>query len=387
MNWFLFLCSIAGLLSSTVYLILTLEAARRFRAAPQRLPQEAHSWPMVTVLKPLHGMEPQLERNLESFFLLEYPTFELIFGVRNVDDPAVAIVDSLQRKYPNIQTKMVFSGEPEYPNAKVFSLEKMIAVASGSYFVITDSDVFVRTDCLEQVIGPLLDPAVGVVTCLYRGVPAGGFWSTLEALGMSIEMPSGVLVAKMLEGMKFALGPTMATRKDVLQAIGGIAALGSYCADDYALGHFAHRLGKEVVLSQHVIDHIATNTTFRSSLAHQVRWMRSTRFSRGAGHVGTGLTYAVPFGLIACFTAYSIYGWQTSLVFLIWALINRVIQALVIGWKVIGDQRSLQFCWLYPARDLMGFFVWCASFWGSEIVWRKERYQLIADGKMVRKSL
>jgi ceramide glucosyltransferase len=384
---FLLVCSLVGLISSTIYLILVLEAARRFHTESRERSRQGHSWPMVSVLKPLHGMEPQLERNLESFFLQDYPDFELIFAARNVEDPALTIVHTLRRAYPNIRTKIVFSGEPAYPNAKVFSLHMMIAVASGSYLVITDSDVFVQPDCLKQVIVPLLDPAVGVVTCLYRGVPVGGFWSSLEALGMSIEMPSGVLVAKMLEGMKFALGPTMATRTGVLQGIGGMAALGQYCADDYVLGNFAHKLGKEVALSHHIIDHVAMNTSAKSSIAHQVRWMRSTRFSRGAGHAGTGLTYAMPFGLLGFFAAYSSYTWKLALALLLWAFINRVIQAVAVGWRVVGDRRSLQYCWLYPVRDLLGFFVWCASFAGNEIVWRNERYRLVTDGKMVRKRL
>ncbi len=218
--------------------------------------------------------------------------------MRESTDPALAVVERLQRKYPHVATRIVLSGEPQYPNAKVFALEKMVRHASSPYLIITDSDVCVNRDCLREVVAPLLDPANGVVTCLYRGVPAGGFWSRLEALGMSIELPSGVLVANMLEGMKFALGPTMAIRGDVLESIGGMAALGQYCADDYVLGNLAHASGKRVVLSRHIIGHVAMNTSARASLAHQVRWMRSTRFSRSAGHVGTGLTYAMPFGLL-----------------------------------------------------------------------------------------
>ena len=203
---------------------------------------------------------------------------------------------------------------------------------------------------------------------------------------MSIEMTSGVLVAKMLEGMKFALGPTMATRKDILESIGGVAALGSYCADDYVLGNLAYKSGKEIVLSHHFIDHVATNTSVRSSLMHQVRWMRSTRFSRRAGHIGTGLTYAAPFGLLGLFAGAAIQNWQLGLALLAWAILNRVLQAVAIGWGVMGDRKSLWLCWLYPARDLVGFLIWCASFAGNEITWRNERYRLIADGKMIRKK-
>jgi ceramide glucosyltransferase len=379
----LYFASLIGLVSSTVFLGLAIVAGWFYHRGRKRETLIVSQFPPVSVLKPLHGMEPRLEQNLESFFLQDYPDFEIVFGARHETDPALRVVESLQRKYPKIRTRVVLSGEPTWPNAKVFALGKMLDLASAGYVVITDSDVCVDTDCLKAVVRPLLDPGVGVVTCLYRGIPAGGFWSTVEALGMSIEMPSGVLVARMLEDMKFALGPTMATRKDVLTAIGGIAVLGEYCADDYVLGNAAHEAGKKVILSEHIIGHVAMNTSCRASVAHQVRWMRSTRFSRRAGHIGTGLTYAMPFGLLGAIAGGLDGKWQVAAALMSWAYINRVIQSVSIGWGVIGDAQSLRYCWLYPIRDLMGFLVWCASFVGNEIVWRNERYRLVAGGKML----
>jgi ceramide glucosyltransferase len=382
----LLVSSIIGLISSTVYLVLVLEATRRFCRTRRRRMADTASLPAVTILKPLHRLEPYLERNLESFFLQDYPDFELIFGARDASDPALEVVEALRRKHPHIKTGVVLSGEPEYPNAKVFALEKMTAHASSQYLVITDSDVCVSPNCIREVIVPLLDQGNGVVTCLYRGLTAGGFWSKLEALGMSVELPSGVLVANMLEGMRFALGPTMATRKDVLDAIGGFAALSKYCADDYVLGNLAHARGKRVVLSEHIIGHVAMNTSARASLIHQVRWMRSTRFSRSAGHVGTGLTYAMPFGLIGLLAGVLQHNWRLGLGLLVWSLLNRALQAIAVGWVLIGDRQALKLCWLYPLRDLIGFGVWCASFVSSEIVWRNQRYRLLSGGKMMRVS-
>lgn len=378
----LFAVSCVGLLSSTVYLVLVILASRRFPNSPE--PTRKSPLPPVTLLKPVHGLEPFLERNLESFFLQDYPDFEIIFGARDSGDPALEIVELLRARYPQIKTSVVLSGEPRYPNAKVFTLEKMVPRASAEYLVITDSDVVVRPDCLRQVVAPLLDPANGVVTCLYRGMPVEGLWSRLEALGMSVELTSGVLVANMLEGMKFALGPTMATRKDVLDSIGGVGQLGQYCADDYMLGNLADRGGKRVILSKHVIGHVATNTSVRASIVHQVRWMRSTRFSRSAGHIGTGLTYAMPFGLLGLAGGVLAHNWLPGIGLLAFAYLNRMTQAVAVGRNVVDDPESFRFCWLYPLRDLIGFIVWCCSFTGSEIVWRSERYRLVADGKMIR---
>jgi ceramide glucosyltransferase len=379
-----FVISAIGLLSSTVYLVLVMVAARRFCGTPNAMPIKDKDLPPVTLFKPVHRMEPFLERNLESFFQQDYPEFEIIFGARRANDPALKIVEKLRVKYPDIKSSVVLSGEPQYPNAKVFSLQNMIPRAAFSYFVITDSDVSVRPDCLRQVVTPLLDPDNGVVTCLYRGLPAGGFWSKLEALGMSVELTSGVLVANMLEGMKFALGPTMATRRDVLDSIGGIGVLGQYCADDYMLGNLADAKGKRVILSKHVIGHVAMNTSARASLVHQVRWMRSTRFSRSAGHVGTGLTYAMPFGILGLLAGALSHSWGLGVVLFACGYLNRVIQSIVVGHGVVGDTESARLCWLYPLRDLVGFIVWCCSFTSSEIVWRSERYRLAEDGKMIR---
>ena len=381
--------AVTGLLASTVYLGLTVVAALRFQASghePPGLSEGNFLLPAVTLLKPLHGMEPLLEECLESFFRQNYPVYELIFGARTADDPALTVVESLKRKYPHIPTQTIFSGEPAYPNAKVYLMEKMAALISHPVVVISDSDVRVTPDYIEQVVRPMLDQNVGMVTCLYRGVATGGFWPHLEALGMSIEMSSGVLVANLLEGMKFALGPTMAVRKDVLEAWGGFGVLRDYCADDFIMGALTHEAGKQVVLSHHVIDHIVLNRSARQSLLHQLRWMKSSRFSRRLGHIGTGFTFSMPFGLLGLAAGCMSGNWALGVGLLCAAFANRVIQALVVGWGVTCDRQSAILCWLYPLRDLLGFILWCASFSGSEIVWRNERYRLVSGGRMIPKD-
>jgi ceramide glucosyltransferase len=381
--------ALAGLSSSAVYLVLTMVAALRFRFAPPEMvaPVEGDALlPPVTLLKPLHGMEPLLEKSLEGFFRQDYPTFELIFGARDRSDPALSVVDALRRRYPGVRTRTIISGEPAYPNAKVYALGKMVAASSDEYLVITDSDSQVASDFLKQMVRPLLDSTVGLVTCIYRGVPTGGLWSLLEALGMSVEMSSGALVADLLEGMKFALGPAMATRKDVLARLGGIEVLGAYHSDDFVLGQLTHSAGKKVVLSRHVIDHVALNRSARASLRHQVRWMKNTRFFRPLGHVGSLMTFAMPFGLLGLAAGLAEGRRTLGLGLLGLAVLNRIVQSIVVGWGVVRDPRSLRFCWLYPARDLLGFFVWCASFMGREFIWRGERYRLEAGGKITRES-
>ena len=379
----LFLFGLAGLVSCTVFLLLLLIAAVHRRHIGRSDKGEL-AFPKATLLKPLCGLEPNLEANLESFFQQDYPTFEIVFGARQLDDPALRLARDVAGRYPHVPVKFIASGEPDRPNAKVCSLEKMCATASSDYFVISDSDVHVQPHYLRSVVLPLLDPNVGLVTCLYRGVPTGGIWSRLEALGMSVEMTSGVLVADLLEGMRFALGPTMAVRRHVLADIGGMAGLAEFCADDYVLGHRVHQHGWKVVLSDQVIDHVVISRACKPSMLHQLRWAKSTRFSRGLAHLGSGLTFAMPYGWLAMGAGFALQRPLLAWGLIGWAVANRMLLSLVAGWGVVGDRRALRDCWLYPLRDFLGFCFWLASYFGSTIVWRNDLYRLEAHGKMKR---
>ena len=377
-----------GTASSTVFLALALIAAVRNLRLARHHSQAAASTalatlPFVTILKPLHGAEPRLEENLESFFLQNYPAFEILFGCRTADDPAVAVVERLRARHPHVAARVVFSGQPQWPNAKVWSLDKMIANSTSHYLVISDSDILVGPDFLRAVIPPLLQPENGLVTCLYQGVPADGLWSNLEALGMSVELPSGVLIADMMEGMQFALGSVMAVRRDVLEKCGGIASTAQYYSDDFVLGSRVHAAGYRVILSHYRVSHVLCIQSLAKTFATQVRWMQSTRYSRPKGHLGTGLTFAVPFGLLA-FAAAALGHPALGVLLLGWSFINRIIQSIAIGYGVIGDRRALRLCGLYPLRDLLGFFVWVASYClGSSFHWRGELYRFTPGGRII----
>lgn len=384
LNTLLLLCAAVGLASCTAFLVLVAVAAIRFRKRAHAEAGPSTSFPPVTLLKPLCGLEPNLLQNLTTFFEQDYPVFEIIFGTRDDKDPALKIVRDIQRRYPHVKVKFAYSGTPNRPNAKVCSLERMYAKAAYDYLIISDSDVHVTPSYIREVVAPLLSPGNGMVSCIYRGVPTGGFWSRLEALGMSVEMTSGVLVADLLADMTFALGPTMAIRRDALDAVGGMSILADYCADDYVLGNEVHQSGRKVVLSTHVVDHVVLGRSFTASILHQIRWMKSTRFSRPSGHVGSVLTFAMPFGILGAITALLAAMPILAGALFAFAVLNRIVLALIAGWGVVGDRRSLQYCWLYPLRDLLGFFVWCASFIGDTVVWRGESYRLTPGGKMLR---
>ena len=377
-----------GTVSSSVFLFLTIIAAVRFKRRSRKyqasvLSISSDQLPPVTIFKPVHGMEERLEQNLESFFQQDYPGYEIIVGARSVADPAVATAEQLRRRYTEVKCRIVISGPPSWPNAKVFTLDKMVPLSRNDFFVISDSDVRVERDFLRNVIPPLFDRKLGLVTCLYRGDPAADFWSLLEALGMSVEMPSGVVMADMLEGIRFALGPAVALRRDALDAIGGIRSTADFYSDDYVLGNKIWAAGYKVIFSHHFVHHVLTPRSLLRTLGDQLRWMKSTRHSRPWGHIGTGLTFAIPFGLCGLVAAAALGRVGLGLSFLGAALLNRVIQSVVVGWWFLRDARALRLCWLYPLRDLQGFVVWLASFLSRKFYWRGETYRFTDAGKII----
>lgn len=380
--------SLLGTCSSTIFLFMVLVAALRWRRGARAAQQAAaatpeSSLPAVTIFKPVHGMEAQLEDNLESFFQQDYPSFEIVLGARDANDAGLRLAEKIRRRYPRVKSRIVVSGPPTWPNAKVFSLSKMIPGSSSDYFVISDSDVRVSRNFLREVIPALLDPKVGLVTCPYRGVTAGDFWSTLEALGMSVEMPSGIMVADMLEGIRFALGPAVALRRDVLEKIGGIAATADYYSDDFVLGNLVWAAGYKVIFSHHIIQHVLTPRPLKRTLGDQLRWMKSTRFSRPLGHIGTGLTYAMPFGLLGLISATAVGHAALGFGLFATAFLNRVVQSIAVGWGGISDPRALYLSFLYPVRDLAGFFIWVGSFSSRTFFWRGETYRFSEGGRII----
>src|SRR5579863_405483 len=383
----LLLLALAGSFTSTIYLAMTLAATirhlRRVRvaqAAASATPST--SLPPVAIFKPVHGMEEELAANLESFFQQDYPDYEVIFGVRDAQNPAAKIAEEIRSRYPYISSRIIVSGPPAWPNAKVFSLDKMLAASSRSHFIISDSDVRVAPDFLRNTIPPLLDAKVGLVTCMYRGIPSSDFWSWLEALGLSVEMSSGVMVADMIEGMRFALGPAMAVRRDAIDAIGGIGAVAGYYSDDFELGNRIWTKNFKVILSHHIVRNVLTSRSALRTLGDQLRWMKSTRYSRPAGHAGTGLTYAVPFGILGLLAAGGLGHWTIGIELLTLACLNRVIQSVAVGWSVAHDPRTVGLGWLYPVRDFFGFVAWALSYTSRDFYWRGERYRFGKGGRI-----
>jgi ceramide glucosyltransferase len=375
-----------GLLCSSIYCGLVLVAASSFaRKRRSFLARGRDFFPKVSLLKPLYGDEPELESRLEGFFAQDYPSYEILFCARDHGDAGLRVARRVAQRYPHVPVQFLTTGAPAYTNAKVSSLELMGLAARSEILVISDSDVRVGPSYLREVAAPFADPIVGLVTCLYRGVSDGkSLWSKLEATAMSVEMAAGVLAAEWIEGMQFALGPTMAVRRSCVEEIGGFGTLGRYCADDFVLGRRIAANGHKVVLSHHVIDHIVLNESFSRSLQHQVRWMKSTRFSRPMGHLGTALTFSVPFGLLVFAMAVVLGLPQFGIAALAWSVVSRMLLAAMVGGAVVREGNLPRTVLLYPLRDLMGFGFWVASYGSNKILWRGEIFELLRDGVMRR---
>ena len=388
MTYLLLALGLFGLLSSTVVAGMVLLAVpgylRERHRALAAVGARPGFTPPLSLLKPLHGVEPGLESYIESFFRQDYPSYEILFCARSAEDAGLAIARRVAARHPQIPAKFLSTnGHPDYINAKVASMELMEASASHDILVISDSDVRVTPDYLRAVALPFADPRVGGMTCPYRGVAAeGGLWARLEAVGMSVEMTSGVLAARAFEGMKFVLGPTMAFRRETIRRMGGFKVTADYCADDYMLGNETWKNGETVVLGHHAIDHMVINSSFWSSMKHQVRWMKSTRFSRPAGHFGTALTFSMPFGVLALVGAAMLGHWAVGIALLAWSLATRWALAIAVGRMVVADRSWLGLLVLYPVRDLMGICFWAASYWGRRILWRGKVFELLPGGRM-----
>ena len=363
----------AGLLlllaGSFLYSLLSIIAAFQYLS---RCPPALRSPEPISILKPLSGLDIGLESNLRTFFEQEYPSFEILFAVRELDDPSVAVIEKLQREYPHIPARLLTTGESPYPNAKVFSLNLMLGAARNDLVVMSDSDTRVTPSMLSTVAAEFQDPHLGVATCPYRAVPGPSFWSRLEAVGMNTDFIAGILVARMLEGMRFAVGPTIVARRSVLQAMGGVERLKDYLAEDFAMGKFAAEAGHDVILSSYVIEHHIGGADFRRSMAHRLRWARSTRRSRPFGYLGQLLTMPLPLALLVC--AANATWWPL----LALTLVVRITAAYVVSVRVLRAKINWR---LLPIEDLANFCVWIAGFFGNTIVWRGRHYRLHPDGR------
>jgi len=378
------LAAVIGAISSAIYYLICLWSASAFlreQTSARSRPTLTEATPPISILKPLKGSDPQIYECLRSHYLQDYPEYEIIFGVSDPNDPAIATVKKLQSEFPANRIQLIVCPKILGANIKVSNLAQMLPLARHDDLIVNDSDIRVERDYLRRVIAPLADPTVGMVTCLYRGVAAPTLGSRWEALGISTDFCAGVLAARQLEGgMRFGLGSTLAFRRGDVQRIGGFESFADYLADDYELGRRIAELGLKVELSDLVVETVLPPYSMRNFLQHQLRWSRAIRDARAGGYIGLIFTFGLMWSLVTVITANGArWSWElfAGVTFL------RLLVALVIGRVVLADRHLLRNLWLIPLRDITAIAVWITSFAGHTVSWRGDNFHL-RNGKLSR---
>ena len=334
--------------------------------------------PPVSILKPLRGTDPEMYESFRSHCLQDYPEYEIIFGVSDANDSAVALVKKLIAEFPERKIQLMVCPEILGTNVKVSNLLQMARGARYDHLLVSDSDIRVPRDYLPRVLAPLESASVGMVTCLYRGVASHTLGSRLESVGTSTDFCPAVLAARQLQGVRFGLGSTLAFSRKALDAAGGFDPLLDYLADDYELGARIAQAGFEVRVSDVVVDHLLTSYTMREFLDHQLRWARAIRDSRRWGYAGLIVTFPLVWAAFAVlFSAGSPGSW----LLLACAALLRSAVAWVGAKRILQDPQLARDFWLIPLRDALALAIWVASFAGHTISWRGIEFEL-KDGKL-----
>lgn len=360
------------------YVLATLVALRFFRR--ERARQFPEYTPFVSLLKPVRGIDFGSYENFASFCRMDYPAYEILFAVNDDGDPAVPMIQRIIADFPERQIRLLVGAEQLGSNRKVNKLVRMVREARHDVLVLTDGDVRVAPNYLREVVAPLANQKIGVVTSFYRGIAEQNLWAEIEAVGASSDFFAGVLMAGWTEGIGFALGASIATTREWLEKMGGLGVIADALADDYELGQRISRAGGEVILSREPVWTMYPAQNLRGFWNHQVRWARTIRLCRPWSYVGLLFTQGLPWILLGALFAPAT--WIAS-AYMCAYLILRLTMAWTVGVWGVGDDVLRRRLWLVPLRDALYFVVWLASFGSNHIHWGSAEY-VICKGRMVR---
>ena len=368
-----------ALASFAYYFVAIIAALRFFGQRDAAVVSAADFTPPISILKPIFGLDRETYENYATFCTQDYPNYEILFCVSDEHDPAIPVIAKLASDFPQRRINLLIGSESLGVSDKVNKLCRMAREAQHEILAISDSDVRVEPEYLRAIAAPFGDPAVGAVTCLYRGLTDGSLAANLEAIGNSTDFTAGVLVAWLFAPVNFTLGATMATTKTCLAEIGGFESLADHFSDDYELGNRIAARGRRVRLSTFPVSIVYPQQTLADAFRHQLRWNVSIRFSRPAGHLGLIFTQALPLALLAAIFAPSAT-WAISL--LVGYLLLRGISAWVVGVYGMRDAGVRKHLELLPLRDAFAFIVWVASFFPQRIHWRGREFY-VRDKRLV----
>jgi ceramide glucosyltransferase len=367
--------SVLGTALAALAMEYTIAAALALRVGRTAAAWRTLALPPATILKPLCGAEHALYEHLRSFCMQRYPCWQVVFGVRDPDDPALEVVRRLRCEFPHLDLQIAINSAQHGISSKVSNLVNMMPLARYDYLVIADSDIRVGPDYLERVITPLLDERVGIVTCLYRGSPRPGLWSLLGSTFINEWFMPSVRVAALLGSRAFAFGATIALRRATLARVGGFAVIADQLPDDYRLGELTRRLGLRTVLSEVEVETCVDEADFSELVRHQLRWLRTIRTVQPLGYALAGVTFGLPLAIIGSLLAGA--SAATLAMLAVTAIARLMIHSAPRNSHSLPGQLGLA-----TLSDMLGFVLWCWSFAGRRVHWRDARYRLARDGSI-----
>ncbi|MBM4439592.1 MAG: bacteriohopanetetrol glucosamine biosynthesis glycosyltransferase HpnI [Candidatus Rokubacteria bacterium] len=370
--------AVAAVLVSTAYWLYALGCIARFR---RRSEAPVAGAPPVTILKPLCGAHPGLYDALRSFCAQDYSDFQLVFGVQDAADPAVEVVQRLMDEFRDRNLKLVVNERNASVNPKVANLINLYESAEHDVLVVADADIRVEPDYLRSVVAPLMRPDVDLVTCLYRAGDEGRGWGTLARLFIDDWFFPSALVSATGARLRHAFGATLVFRRSTLDAVGGLASVGAYLADDYVLGERIAARGGTVVLSRYVVETRVVASGFAALFFHELRWSRTMRAVRPVGYFLAAITYG--FGWAALALVASGFAWPavaaTALHGAARAAVHRAAR------RALGGRSRARLAWLLPARDALSIVLWAAAFTGRTVWWGRRRFSIDLSGRLERR--
>ena len=362
-----------------IYYLLACFAALAFsrRAKAQTSPASTFE-PPVSILKPVHGVDFASYENYASFCNQDYPQYEILFAVNDESDPATTVVQRLIADYPQRHISLFIGAEYLGANKKVNNLVRLTCEAKHEILALSDGDVRVGPKYLRNVVTPLQDSNVGAVTSFYRGIAQKNLYAELEAVGASSTFFAGVFMAVWTEGVKFALGASIATTKTWMRKIGGFEAIAAFLADDYEIGNRIAQSGGQVLLSHETVSTMYPAQTLRGFCQHQLRWARTVRLCRPASYAALLFTQGLPWVIAAALVSPA--PWIAAS-YLLMYLMLRLAMAYLVGVYVVGDEVLRRRLWLVPCWDAIHFVVWATSFTSNRVVWGNIEY-VVDRGQM-----
>lgn len=362
-----------------IYYLIALYSSWQFFHSRPKATGISDFTPPVSNLKPIRGVDPDAYENFASFCRQDYPQYELLFCVSDKNDPAVPVLEKLAQDFPERQIRVFYGSGSTAPNDKVAKLARLVGEAKYETVVINDSDVRARPDYLRNMVAPLADPKVGAVTCLYEPIEETSLAESLQTIGMISDFYPGILVARQLDGVKFALGTSIATTRTHLAGFGGYRAIENRPGDDLLVGRLIAEQGYEVELLPYKIQTVADYQSMPDLLHKRMRWVVVMRHMRPWGHLGLLLTQGLPWSLAAIAvrpTAGVALGYLGAYVGL------RTTMSWLIGVDGLKDRALWKKLWLVPVWDAMAFCIWLVSFGRNTVRWRGGDYY-IRNGNLV----